>query len=219
MRPKETKEVVEMIKRIENGGGSVDIATEINSSSTNDQAAGAKAVYDYASQKPTFPENNTNCWIKKRDIIVLDCAKFAEALDNCAANKSISGLEEYDYGIVLGDEGANLPLLYLWFDEETEDGIPFSWEFYAYDENNENIQGEGIAPKQIPGTTQNTDVGYVVTTLGETLTGYSRYKTKGEPIDLGKVLYCTKADTDTYVPRYVSAEEVGKFLTITRPSE
>ena len=47
MRIKETRDVAHMIERVEAQGGSVDIATEINASSTNEEAAGAKAVYDF----------------------------------------------------------------------------------------------------------------------------------------------------------------------------
>lgn len=69
-----------MIKRIEGGGGNVDIATEINSSSTNDQAAGAKAVYDYVAER--FPESpfpqppaepSTIAYIENGTNIIINC--------------------------------------------------------------------------------------------------------------------------------------------------
>lgn len=49
MRIKEVRDVAAMIKRLKSEGGDVSIATEINASSTNDDAAGAKAVYDFVN--------------------------------------------------------------------------------------------------------------------------------------------------------------------------
>lgn len=86
MRPKETREVVDMIKRID-GGGSVDIATEINANSTNSQAAGAKAVYDYVTGR--FPESpfpqppaepSTKAYIEDGTVITIDCAALKALL-------------------------------------------------------------------------------------------------------------------------------------------
>ena len=50
MRIKEVRDVAAMIKRLKAEGGSTPLATEINASSTNDDAAGAKAVYDFVNE-------------------------------------------------------------------------------------------------------------------------------------------------------------------------
>lgn len=196
MRPKETKEVVEMIKRIENGGGSVDIATEINENSTNDEAAGAKAVYDFAAPKPSFPTmGNTVAYISEGDQISLDCVKLSELMSAKNISSKLTNKDEFMFGAVYEDAGAEFFDIMMGHEDGTT-----SYDWYLDEE-----EGQGETPDDTYFTDFIAGFGTITTTAGSNFKG-------GAPVDLGVITI----DSNNY---YVSQEEISRVVTITRPSE
>lgn len=227
MRPKETKEVVEMIKRIENGGGSVDIATEINENSTNEQAAGAKAVYDFATEISPFPSfGNTEVWLKKGDIITIDLDKLADVIKELNLNFRIERAEDIVFGI--GDETirdgsiSDYGIFGMWFDEVEDDEVSYEWYTALRDDDNNDITGEGTTSIYSQDGQIKKYIVELLKEIGGTITGKYKGSTYGKYFDLGKMAWSDKeSGTDPY---YIETDRIPleyakKFLTITRPSE
>jgi hypothetical protein len=208
MRLKDTKTVKAMIDRM-NAQGGVDIATEINENSTNEQAAGAKAVYDFAASKPTYPaKGDTMTILRDGYVITIDCSKLKTVI-----------IERWgDFATMQVGDGA-----WLKVGRQAYGGSEFATNIFKVEPYDNNTKCGWVMTTTVEqgsvdctGTTLWADVLDSLGTKTGTVLDADEYPDcVGVEIDLGYIALMT--GDDPFTQMVLSQEEVSKFITITKP--